>query len=554
MNKTYRLLLASLLTAGVLSVAGVQAQAPSDGYRNSLEGVHGTARAQSMSGAVGALGADPTAIWINPAGSALYLKGALTLGFEGGRGNTSTDYSHDKGVENSSKSYSLFDLSNLSYVGSGIGLSSSPIRINWGFLYNRDYSYKRDYTLAMPHPDSGITDYLALKANESGVPSGKYMHTDTYDPRLANVNQSVVMGLNAGLIEGDIKGKPDNFYRPNVWVWAGDPKLKEQLFLLPEFASLSVRESGGKNSFDFNLGLNYDDRYFFGATLRTTASIYSRHSEYTEDFYYEPKKNKMGITYDNDLRVSGSSIGLNLGALVAIGEYGRVGISYLLPQYASYTEVYSASASYYNDHLEDVKDNTITYSTGGDFTSKYDMWLPGKLTLSAMAFLSRYGMVTYDFTYRNLGSATFAPPARGSGDALAHVTELNKQYFGTQLRHSVGLEVRPLDWLTLRTGYSYTGSGVRKKELTPGDSKITTEYSASGLILDYTLPRNYQTTSAGIGFRFGSLALDLAYIHSTRNEAVYPYPALPGSGLQSVTGGSMKDTRNSVAATVTLSF
>lgn len=554
MNKRYRLLFASLLTAGVLSVVGAQAQAPSDGYRNSLEGVHGTARAQSMSGAVGALGADPTAIWINPAGSALYLRGALSLGLEGGRGNTSIDYRHENGVENTNSSYGLFDLSNISYIGSGIGLSSRPLRINWGFLYNRDYSYKRDYKLAMPLPSSGITDYLAFKANESGVPIGRYMHSDTYDPRLANVNQSVVMGLNAWLIEGGVEGKPDNYYRPNVWAWAGDPERSEQVFLLPDFASLSVKETGGKNSFDLNFGVNYDDRYFFGATLRSTASVYSRHSEHSEDFYYQPKNNRMGITYDNDLHVTGGSVGLNLGALVAIGDYGRVGISYLLPQYATYTETYSASASYYNDHLRDVKNKTVTYSTGGDFTSKYDMWLPGKLTLSAMAFLSRYGMVTYDFTYRNLGSAKYMLPGDNSNAALADVTDLNKQYFGGQYRHSVGLEVRPLDWLTLRTGYSHTSCGIKMADLNPKDTKSRTEYSASGMILDYTLPRNYQTASAGIGFQFGSLALDLAYVYSARNESVYPYPALPNSGLESVTGGSMKDTRNSVAATVTLSF
>lgn len=554
MNKTYRLLFASLLTAGVLSIVGAQAQAPSDGYRNSLEGVHGTARAQSMSGAVGALGADPTAIWINPAGSALYYRGALSLGLEGGKGSTSTDYRHADGVSNSSKSYGLFNLSNLSYVGSGIGLSSAPLRINWGFLYNRDYSYKRDYTLAMPHPDSGISDYLAFKAIESGESFDKYSYSKDKDPRLKDLNQSIVLGVNAGLIEGGEEGKPENPYHPSTWAWAGDPEHPEKQFLLPSLASLSVKETGGKNSFDLNFGVNYDDRYFFGATLRSTASVYSRHSEYTEDFYFQPTDNKQGITYDNDLHVTGGSVGLNLGALVAIGDYGRVGISYLLPQYATYTETYSASASYYNDLFEDVPNNTRTFSTGGDFTSKYDMWLPGKLTLSAMAFLSRYGMVTYDFTYRNLGSAKYMLPGDNSNAALADVTDLNKQYFGGQYRHSVGLEVRPLDWLTLRTGYSHTSCGIKMADLNPKDTKTRTEYSASGMILDYTLPRNYQTVSAGIGFRFGSMGLDLAYIYSARSEAVYPYPALPNSGLESVTGGSMKDTRNSVAATVTLNF
>lgn len=552
MKNTYRLLTTSLI-AGTLSVSAALAQAPSDGYRNGLEGVHGTARAQSMSNAVGALGADPTAIWINPAGSALYHRGMISLGLDGGAGNTSVDYRYKKGVENTKTNYGLFNFNNLTYVGSGMGLSSVPLRFNWSIQYNKDYNYIRNYTLTMPTPDSTITDYLALKANQSGLPYDRYHATNTYDPRYANVNQSIVMGLNGSLIEGDIIGQPKTFYRPNVWAWEGDPYVTDQLFLLPDLSSLSVKETGGKSSFDLNFGLAYDDRYFFGASIRTTSSNYTRHSEYTEAFYYKPKDNQMEITYDNDLHVIGSSVGLNLGALVAIGDYGRVGISYLLPQYVSYAETYSAASSFYNNLLDEGY-KKVSYDTGGDFTSNYTMWLPGKLTLSAMAFLSKYGMVTYDFTYRNLGSAKYMLPSETSNIALEDVTNLNSQYFGNQYRHSVGAELRAMNWLTLRGGYSYTSSGIKDGSLSPAGEKIGTEYSASGMILDYTLPRNYQTISAGVGFRYGSLALDLAYVHSIRSEAVYPYPALPTAGLNTVTGGTMKDTRNSVAATVTLSF
>ncbi len=556
MTKGYQLLLATLLL-GSLPLIGAQAQSPSDGYRNSLEGIHGTARARAMSDAVGALGADPTAIWINPAGSVLYYQGAFSLGLDGGFGSNSVDFRNKEVAKNHTSTYGFSDFNHLAYIGSGVEFSDQPLRINWGLIYNKDYNHKRNYTLLMPLPASSITDYLTIKAMQSGQPFDRYMHTDTYDPRLQPLNQSIVLGLNAGLIEGNIAGQPKKFYRPNTWVWEKEAEQSDQIFLLPQVSQLTVKEAGGKNSLDLNLGIGYDDRYFFGATLRSTGSTYRRHSEYSEDFFFKNKhkQNRQGITYDNNLNVTGRTIGLNLGALFAIGDYGRVGISYLLPQYARYTETYSASASYYNDLLEEPKDKTFVYDTGGDFTSDYEMWLPGKLTLSGMVFLDQYGMITYDLTYRNLGSAKYMLPGENSHDALEDVTRLNNQYFGPQLRHSIALELKPLDWLTLRSGYSYTGSGIKDRAIKPGSGNtIQSEYSASGMILDYTLARNYQTASAGVGVRVGSLTVDLAYVYSIRKEGVYPYPALPDTKLPSVTGGAMREVRHSLATTVTLSF
>ena len=76
LHKSFTPLLALSL---LLGVSTAEAQAPTDAYRNSMRETYGTARAQGMSNAVGALGADPTAVSVNPAGIGLYRSSEVTL-------------------------------------------------------------------------------------------------------------------------------------------------------------------------------------------------------------------------------------------------------------------------------------------------------------------------------------------------------------------------------------------------------------------------------------------------------------------------------------------
>ena len=55
-----------------LAAMGTQAQNYTDALRYSTEELTGTARFKAMSGAFGALGGDPSAVNINPAGSAIF--------------------------------------------------------------------------------------------------------------------------------------------------------------------------------------------------------------------------------------------------------------------------------------------------------------------------------------------------------------------------------------------------------------------------------------------------------------------------------------------------
>ena len=542
---TYTRLLALTLGSVLLGAVSLRAQAPSDALRNASDGLNGTARAQAMGGKIGALGADPTAILTNPAGSALYFKNALSFTMDV-NGNFYYPYIDQRQSEAAGSNWSG-GIANLSYISGALGkyTSDSGWNIGWGIQYNKDYDFSRKYGINFAEPNSSIAEFMADRANAAGAPWQDYMYDSGtgYDPFMqSGLDPIVTMGMNGGLIEND-----GTRFTPGAWAWTGAPDASEKFFLAPNMANLTVNESGAKHSFDINLSAGLNSRLFFGASLRLGTSSYNRNSEYTEEFFYEPKNNVIRYTYDNELRVTGHSFGLNLGLLYALGDYGRIGVSYLLPQYASYDELYYASAGSYNDAING--DPNMGFNTGEDYlSSNYSMWLPGKLTLSAMAYLGKWGMITYDFSWQNLASASIS----GGGDtsAMAGPNTLIDEYYGSRFGNHLGLELRPLSWLSLRAGGSYTTSGIK---IQSQNAVMSDEYVASGTILDYTLPKGTYSGSAGLGFQLGSFSADLAYVYQLQKNEVYPYPATSGLGI-SAEGANMDIDRHSIVGTLTLTF
>ena len=520
------------------------AQAPSDALRNISDDRSGTARVQAMGGKAAAIGADPGAMLTNPAGSALYYRSALSFSFDV-NGNYYFPYIDQKQQQPAGSSWTG-GFSNASYVSGSLSrlTSGTGWNINWGLQYNKDYDYARSYEINFEMPATTIGDFIAYRADAAGAPWEDYIFEEgVYDPIMEpGLDPIVTMGMNSGIIEYDgLLGR----FQPGAWAWSGAPEVSDMVFLLPDVSNLQVSESGSKHSFDINLSAGYDSRFFFGASFRMTSSKYGRSSYYSEEFYYQPKDNVINITYDNDLSVSGRSYGLNLGALFAVGDYGRVGLSYLLPQYASYDELYYASAGTFNDAI--IGDPNMGYNTGDDMANSYSMWLPGKLTLSAMAFLGNWGMVTYDFSWQNLASATMST---GNGAALEEPNFLIGEYFGHRIGNHLGLEVRPLSWLSLRAGGSYTSSGVK---LPSNAAVLSEEYAASGTILDYALPRGEYSGSAGVGLTLGSFTADLAYVYRVQKNEVYPYPASPDYDFPAE-GAYMDISRHSIIGTLTMNF
>ncbi|MDO5035843.1 MAG: outer membrane protein transport protein [Porphyromonas sp.] len=522
MKRIYNSLVAlTLLLAGSVGAIEVAAQAPSDAYRNNIKSISGTARAQGLGGAVGAVGADPTAVHVNPAGIGLYLQHTLSGTLEVSPSNSTTEWTGlNSGEVFTEKNNWVTTSGNFSVFSPVVPRSSRrDFNVNWGISYNRDHSYTRSYELITSLPEYGLSDYMAFQANLFGMPNST-----------KNISPIVDIARDAAFIEAYTEaasvvpvGAEDRYRSMFSATLAGtDPQDGMVHLFLPLASNLKVAESGYKSSYDFTVGMGYLDRFYFGGTLRVTNHNYNRAANYREDFqdHYNNSDYNSYLEYGTYLDVTGTSLGVNLGALVALGDYGRVGVSYTLPQLATFRETYSASASSYNDAFGEG-DKVTTYNTD-EYESGYGMTMPGELTLSAMAFFGPLGFVSYDFQYRNLGHSNLY--YNNSTEKLTE-SDFIKEDYGAEMTHRLGVEMRFNRALTFRGGYSYTGNPMKAEQLRsePSDG-LTYNAVPSGYIVDFVLPRSYQTISAGLGYNITpALTLDLAYVHGVRTERTYPF-------------------------------
>ena len=263
------------------------------------------------------------------------------------------------------------------------------------------------------------------------------------------------------------------------------------------------------------------------------------------------------VILNNDLTTSGNSIGLNLGAMVMLGDYVRLGLSYMTPERISMEESYSARMVTYNEFVMPKNKRELTFRTAV-YDNSYILRTPGQLTASTLVFLGQYGFVSYDFRYRDLGTAKLY-----AGDRrLNPLTEVIQEDYGKEMTHKLGIEVRPIRRLALRGGMSFTGNPMKGEEfdVEPADG-LSRDAVAVGMMPDFTLPRSYQAFSVGVGYNISkTVTFDLAYARSTRTEQVYPFTGYRNKekhlGLPDIKikGGRMDDIRNNLVATLTLSF
>lgn len=546
-------MLLGVLGLSVAVPTGAEAQGPIEAYRFGLKGLHGTARAQSLGGAVGALGADPTAVYVNPAGLGLYSRSTISVSADPGWGKSTVNWqnSHQNVME-----YNPGGFNNVSYMTPFYD-SYSGTKFSMGVSYNRDYDFDRAYRMGTGVLGAGLADLMMLIGMDEGISFDKYVDNSSpgYNPFKNMVHPLVAMGANADLIQPFVDN--DKLFR-HTFLDTYDGKKWN--LLSPDRTMLDVTENGGRNSVDINMSMSFGDIFYVGAALRLGTLAHVRSTKYREDFKFINRKTNDEVNnhmiLGNELTTTGNSIGLNLGAMVMLGDYVRLGLSYMTPERISMEETYSARMITYNEFMPKNK-RELTFRTAV-YDNSYILRTPGQLTASALVFLGQYGFVSYDFQYRDLGTAKLYAGDR----TLNPLTEVIQEDYGKEMTHKFGIEVRPIRRLALRGGMTFTGNPMKGEEfdVEPANG-LSRDAVAVGMMPDFTLPRSYQAFSVGVGYNISkAVTLDLAYARSTRTEQVYPFSGYRNKqghlGLPNIEikGGRMDDVRNNLVATLTLAF
>lgn len=463
------------LVLGVLFIAGnVQSQNITDAYRYSSEELNGTARFRAMSGAFGALGGDLSAITVNPASSAVFLKsfGTLTLGHR----STSNDVNYF-GTTTSNEN-SDFNFNQAGGVLVFDTRNDSPWRkFTLGLNYQKTNNFD-DSFVATGTSQTSIDRYFLNYAN--GVPldllqtrEGESI-SDLYSFLGENEGygvQQAFLGYQGFIIDQDDDSPENTSYSSFI-----SPGNFDQ-----EYRSVATGLNG---KFSFNFGTQYKDFLYLGANINTHFLNYDRVTRFRET-NDNPGSATNDVRFNNNLSTTGDGFSFQLGAIAKVSERFRLGASYHSPTWYNIIEEATQYLETNNNSNERVVVNPNVLNIYPDYTLKS----PGKLTGSLAVLFGAKGLISFDYSYKDYSATEFRPVGDPEFEFQNELIASELQAVST---FRVGGEYRISNW-SLRGGYRYEQSPYAN-ETTVGD---LTGYSG------------------GIGYDFGSMKLDLAYTNAS---------------------------------------
>lgn len=257
--------------------------------------IMGTARYVGMSGAMTAIGADPSAVHDNPAGLGLYRRMEVLVGFD-----ETLDYTNQrKGLE--IRNRRLFSLPHASWVVAipTSRLSETGVQYNnIMFSYHRLHTFHRDLRGTSPNGDQSLGALLA----------------------------------DAGLDLG--------------FDYCTDPRSMENALLL--------QESGYSGEYAFDWSMNISNRWYVGAGLHIQSYALTSEATFAED-YARVNKSKDFYYIDNITTLMFNGVGCNLSAGVIYRPlwWLRLGFGVQTPTIGSLTTATSGTISVMTDSLRE---------------------------------------------------------------------------------------------------------------------------------------------------------------------------------------------------------
>lgn len=461
-----RCLGALLLAAPFASLA----QSEEDALRFSEIVPGGSARSWGLAGAIGAVGADPGAASVNPAGMGLYntseisLTSVLEL-----RTTKSTFYGTSGTADEARFAMNNFTLA-LNYPKPGHDWRGGT----FGMTYDRHASFHSTTTVVAPDVPSTL---LQRFVNEADGTSYTDLEADVFP------FTSTLAWFTYGI--DTVPGAVDQ-YAPGIPF--GSPVTQEH----------RVDAGGRVNNTSFFYANNWMDRVYVGASLGLVGMRYSRttfHKETSQDQDVDLER----MSYQENLLTTGNGIDLKVGVIGRVGDQVRLGASFHSPMWMLMNDSYSY------EMRTSFRSGDGFSESSPEGTFSYRINTPWRAVASAVYQAGRHGLVSVDYTYADMRQARMRPSRQLVDEYdFAAENEAIKERFRATHGVRVGTEWRSGRWY-FRGGWAFRGDPFKASDPMQG-----------------TALRQY---SGGVGYRADHLSLDLACVYSARDAVYQPYSA-----------------------------
>ena len=467
-----------LTLMGIASMASSYGQNISDALRYSTGTTEGTARFKSMSGAFGALGGDMSAVSMNPAGSAIFnlSHGSLTL--------SSLKVSND--VAYGSNTQALKDNSfDMNQIGSAFVFNNRDSESTWNkfvvsIFYEQLQSYDNQFFAAGTTQNS-IGSYFTEYANGLRLDEITALPGENISQAYSGIGseygssyQQAYLGYESFILEpADDTDNENTAYTSNIA--AGD-----------FYQEYSYASTGYNGKFSANLGFQYDKNIYFGINLNSHFLNYERST-----YFYEENTNAGStinqVDFENSLLTTGEGFSLQLGSIVKVNEFIRLGLTYDSPTWMRLRE----ETTQYLYTFEDATSLAAEVDPAViNVFPEYNLRTPAQITGSAAFIIGDTGLISVDFSRKDYSATEFRS---NSGRDFSQQNSVISNTLKAANTVRIGGELR-------HKKFSYRGG--YKMEQSP--YKDTAAYG------------DLKGFSLGLGYDFGGSRLDLAYENSKR--------------------------------------
>lgn len=439
----------------------LQGQNEVDALRYTQTDLFGSARFESMAGAFGALGADFSAIQINPGGMGRFSSSQFSIALNNNRINTTGLYNNEERVasENSFKPSAIGAVFTSDVSGQNTGKVFRQFSL--GYTRSTNFDQVRYYE---GQNFNSLLDVFANDGEDILLENG-----DIYDFR----RFTTAMGLDTETIFYD----PDNVsYYPNLTL--GDM-----------YHERTITSSGGIGEFHIGLSENYMNQIYYGGSLGIRRINFREEVRHTETLLEPEGVSLQSFDYMFNLATKGWGYNLKLGLIYLPKEELRLGFSFESPSIINLTDEYDANMIGYHDF--GTVPVPVEYIPRGEFG--YRLKTPMKIRGSLAYIFDNRGAINFDLEFVNYpGGRLRADPSGMYGNYAFDFEnmEIRNQYRPV-LNLRVGAEYLLSQEVFLRGGFALLPQPFRE------DINNKSEIN--------------KTIALGIGWERKNIMIDLSY-------------------------------------------
>jgi hypothetical protein len=471
----------------------LHAQLPEDALRMSYTRPSGTARQQAIGGAMGSLGGDISANYVNPAGLGFYKTSDLVI----------------------SPGWT-FDASKTSYLSTN---TQSPAVNNFtlgtsGFVYGWTSDPDKSTSLSLAVNQSADFNNHTVYQGQNNYSSASEAYADEFRNSGYTIDQALVapelsygtrMSLYTYLIDTSQGGSGPIIYQPGNVLAAGGSLGQ----------TTDIRSTGGITEIALGLAGSSKDKWYYGVSIGVPIVNFHQTTQYTEtDLSGNTNNNFDSYTYTESISTSGVGVNARLGAIFRPNLNWRIGLAVHTPTFYSLTDHLSASMVTNTEGyagINTVESATLDQAANAGNSFDYDLQSPWHMLVSGSYIFpgevtqGKMGFITADVEYVVNQSARYSFPldANGNQPDNSYYDPLNntiKTYFNNTFNFRLGGEYKK-DEMAYRLGGSYA----------------TNPYSSP------ELKANRFTLGGGLGYRKKGIFIDLTYVEAIMTDVNFPY-------------------------------